>query len=91
MGLIVLVEVLILSFIYYSKNGLDTSYMGMPNRYYMISKTILKILMSLYFAVDYRLSLSIVYIFTITGLWGLYIFWHRLFSLHNFNQKYFYI
>jgi hypothetical protein len=65
--------------------------MGVQNRYYVLSKTILKILMPLYFAVDPHLSLSIVYMFIIAGFWAIYIFWHRLFSIHSYNQKHFYV
>jgi hypothetical protein len=90
-GLVVLLEVLVFSLIYFIKNPLNPSYMGVQNRYYMLSKSIVKILMPLYFAIDPSLSLSIVYMFSITGVLGIYLFWHRLFSVHSYNQKHFYV
>jgi hypothetical protein len=80
-----------MALIYYIRNPLDNSYMGVQNRYEVLSKSILKILMPLYFAVDPSLSLSIVYMYTATGLLAAYIFWHRLFSIHSYNQSHFYV
>jgi len=84
MLLIVVVEVAIFSLIYYIKNPLTTSYLGQQNRYFMISKTILKLIMPVYFAVDYKLSLSLIFMFLVTGLYGLYLFWHRFLSIHTY-------
>lgn len=90
-GLTMMVEVLLFALIYYSKSPLTPSYMGLPNRYYVLSKTIIKLLMPLYYTVDPTLSLSIVYMFSVTGILGVYIFWHRLFSIHSYNQRHFYV
>jgi hypothetical protein len=90
-GLVLLIQILIFSSIYYFRNPLNSSYMGVQNRYYVLSKSILKAMMPLYFAVDPQYSLSIVYMFNVTGLLGFYIFWHRLLSVHSYNQKHFYV
>lgn len=90
-GLVVLLEVLLLALIYYIRNPLDSSYMGVQNMHYVLSKTIVKIMMPLYFAVDPSLSLYIVYMYAATGLFAAYIFWHRLFSIHSYNQHHFYV
>ena len=89
--LIVIVEVAFFSLIYYIKNPLTTSYLGQQNRYFMISKTILKLIMPVYFAVDYSLSLSLVFMFLVAGLYGVYLFWHRFLSVHTYEQKHFYV
>jgi len=47
--------------------------------------------MPIYFALDGKLLLALVFLFTVTGLWGAYLFWHRLFSVHNFEQRHFYV
>lgn len=90
-GLIVLIEVFLFALIYYSKSPLTSSYMGLSNRYNDLSKTLIKILMPLYYTVDPTLSLSIVYMFSVTGLLGFYLFWHRLFSVHSYKQRHFYV
>jgi hypothetical protein len=89
--LIVLVEVGLFSLIYYINNPLTTSYLGQHNRYFIISKTILKLILPVYFAVDYTKSLSLAFMFVFAGLYGAYIFWHRFLSVHTYEQKHFYV
>lgn len=65
--------------------------MGDYNRYYTLSKGLIKILLPVYFAMDYQLSLSLVYVVIVTALLGAYVGWHRLFSIHSYQQDHFYI
>lgn len=85
-----IIQMLVFSLIYFIKNPFNSSYMGFPNRYYIISKSVLKMMLPIYFMVDTSLSIISVYKFIIVGLLGFYIFWHRLFSIHSYNQKHFY-
>ena len=89
--LLVLVQILIFGTFYFIKNPLTTSYMGDYSRYYTLSKALIKIILPVYFAVDYTLSLSIVYVFMVAALFGGYIVWHRLFSVHSYQQEHFYV
>jgi hypothetical protein len=89
--LLILAQILIFGVFYFIKNPLTSSYMGDYNRYYTLSKAIIKILLPIYFAVDYAQSLSIVYVFIVTALLGIYIGWHRLFSIHSYQQDHFYV
>jgi hypothetical protein len=88
--ILLVIEMLIFSLIYYIKNPFNSSFMGVPNRYYMISKSILKMMLPIYFMVDTTLSIIAVYKFLLVGLLGIYIFWHRLLSIHTYNQIHFY-
>ena len=85
-AVLMLAQVILVGTFYFIKNPLSTSYLGSYNFYYILSKTIIKIMLPVYFAVDYNYSLSIVYVFLVTALLGLYIFWHRLFSIHAYQQ-----
>ena len=87
---ILIIQMLIFSLIYFIKNPFNSSYMGVPNRYFIISKSILKMMLPVYFMVDTTLSIISVYKFILVGLLGFYIFWHRLLSIHSYNQKHFY-
>ena len=88
--LFLIIQMLVFSLIYFIKNPFNSSYMGVPNRYYMISKSFLKMILPIYFMVDTSLSIISVYKFILVGLLGFYIFWHRLLSVHSYNQKHFY-
>lgn len=89
--LLILLQVLFFGTFYFIKNPLSSSYLGDYNRYYTLSKGLIKILLPTYFAVDYKLSLSLVYVFMLTALLGAYVGWHRLFSIHSYQQDHFYI
>lgn len=52
-AILVLAQVLFLGTFYYIKNPLSTSYLGNYNRYYILSKAFIKIILPVYFAVDY--------------------------------------
>ena len=85
-AVLMLAQVLLLGTFYFIKNPLSTSYLASYNFYYILSKAIIKIMLPVYFAVDYNYSLAMVYVFLVTALLGLYIFWHRLFSIHAYQQ-----
>jgi len=53
--IIVLSQNIYFTLIYYFKNPLSTSYLGEHNRYYILTKTLIKILMPVYFAIDGKL------------------------------------
>lgn len=88
--LLILAQVVLFGTFYFIKNPLSGSYMGDYSRYYSLSKALIKILLPVYFAVDYTFSLSFVYIFMVTALVGVYMGWHRLFSVHSYQQDHFY-
>jgi hypothetical protein len=88
--ILLIIQMLIFSLIYFTKNPFNSSYMGFPNRYYIISKSLLKMMLPVYFMVDTTLSIISVYKFILVGLLGFYIFWHRLLSIHSYSQKHFY-
>jgi hypothetical protein len=84
-------QILIFGCIYFNKNPLSKSYMGEQSRFYILSKSLIKILLPVYFAVDFQQSLSILYIYLLVALWGFYMFWHRLLSTHAYYQQHFYV
>lgn len=77
-------QCLIVGLIYFIRNPLSGSYLALPTHTYILSKSLLKLLFPLYFSVDVKLSLSIVFLFVMTGLWGAYLFWHRLCAIPSF-------
>lgn len=79
------------SLFFYIKNPFPGVYMGYPNRFYYLSKTILKILFPLYFALSVSLGLEFLYIVFLPAIWGGYIFFHRIASLHSYNHQHFYV
>lgn len=79
------------SVFYIIKNPFSGSCLSYPNRYYMLTKTLFKIIFPIYFAVKATLGLEFIYIFLVPGLWGFYIFFHRLFSMHSFKHQHFYV
>jgi hypothetical protein len=89
--LFVLAQNLIFALFYYNKNPLGSHFLSLPNNYYVISKTIIKFVLPLYFVLDNTLSLSAVYMFCLSALFGAYLFFHRLFSIHTYNQRHFYV
>lgn len=89
--LIILAQSILFSLFYYIKNPLSSSYLAQQNRYFMLSKTLIKVLMPLYFSVDSSNKLILVFMYCTAGVWGLYIFWHRLLSIHTYQQLHFYV
>ena len=88
---ILLFEIVCYVSFYYIKNPLSCSYLGQQNQYYMISKSVIKLLLPVYFLVDLELAYSMVYTWALVGVWGIYIFWHRLMSIHTHKQSHFYV
>jgi len=88
--LMVIYSILGISFVFYSRNPFEGSCLGHPNRNYMITKSIFKILFPIFFALNGSLNLDFLYIFASPTLWGAYIVFHRLNSYHTFNHKHFY-
>jgi hypothetical protein len=88
--LMVIYSVLGVSFVFFSRSPFEGNCYGHPNRNYMISKSILKIVLPLFFALNGSFNLDFLYIFASPALWGVYIFFHRLNSYHTFNHKNFY-
>lgn len=56
----------------------------------MISKSLIKILYPLYFELPNFQDLDIIFLFGNAAIWGAYLFWHRLNSLHSYNPFHFY-
>jgi hypothetical protein len=83
-------QILTFSLLYYSKNPFHDSYNGVPTRNYMLTKGLFKLLFPIYFALSSTLNLDFLYIVAAPAMWGLYIFFHRLNSLHSFSHCHFY-
>ena len=83
--------VLVYALFYYSKNPFEGGCLGYPNRNYVISKGILKITFPLYFALNASLKLEFLFIVFAPALFGTFIFFHRINSLHSYKHKHFYI
>lgn len=90
-ALLFLAQVALFSTIYYIRNPLTKSCLGQRNRFFTLSKTLIKIVLPVYFALDYTRSLSLVYIFAVALVWCLYIFFHRILSTHTYEQQHFYV
>lgn len=79
------------AFFYFIKNPFSNSYLGYPNRNYVASKSLIKLLFPLFFAVNNSLQLEFLFVIMAPVLWGLYIFYHRIFSLHSYKHQHFYV
>jgi hypothetical protein len=78
-------------FLFTVRNPFSSSPLAYPNRNFLISKSIFKIIFPLYFALQPFLEIEFLYILAAPALWGAYIFFHRLSSLHSFDPRHFYI
>lgn len=79
------------SILYYSRDPFEGNCLGHPNRNYMVSKCIIKIMLPLFFAVNGSLKIDFIYIVASPAIWGVYIIFHRFNSYHSFNHKHFYL
>ena len=57
----------------------------------MYSKSVIKLICPVYFAIQASLKLQSVYVIFVPALWGAYIFFHRLFSVHSYKHEHFYL
>ena len=89
--MLMIFAILIFGLFYYSKNPFDGGCLGYPNRNYIISKGLLKIIFPVFFALNASLKLSFLFIIFAPILWGTFIFFHRINSLHSFNHRHFYV
>ena len=87
--LLVGAQVLLLGLLYFVRDPLVGGYLGEKNHFYVLSKTLLKLLFPLYFALDPALAFGPQFIFAAAGLWGAYLFWHRFNSLHSFDPRHY--
>lgn len=78
-------------FFFTIRNPFCSSPLAYPNRHHVISKSLLKILFPLYFALHPILNLGFLYVIVVPSALGLYLFFHRLNSLHSFDHKHFYV
>lgn len=85
-----ILSLLIYSLFYFTKNPFEGGCLGHPNRNYMLSKGLLKLLFPIFFALNASLNLSFLFLIFAPALWGSYIFFHRINSLHSFNHRHFY-
>ena len=85
-----ILSLVIYSLFYFTKNPLEGGCLGHPNRNYMLSKGLLKLLFPIFFALNASLNLSFLFLIFAPALWGTYIFFHRINSLHSFNHRHFY-
>ena len=88
--LIVGVEVIIFSLFYYSKSIFDGGCLGHPNRNYLLSRGLLKLLFPIALALNIHLNLNFLFLIFAPILWGGYIFFHRINGLHSFNHQHSY-
>lgn len=89
-GLFTIVEALIFSLVYYSKNPLNKSCFAMSGGYALLGKILLKMLPSLYFVVDTYTQYEMVYMFALAVVFLGYLFFFRLFARHTFEERFFY-
>ena len=85
--LVLLVEVFVCSLFFFYRNPLSGSYLGQVDSYYVLSKTLLKAVLPIYFAMTSTNHLAIVYMYCLVGLLGGYIVWHRLFAIVTYRHK----
>ena len=76
--------------LFFSRNPFDKGPFSHPNRNYIISKYIIKLLCVVYFALNSTLQLQFMFILAAPALWGFYIFYHRINSLRSSNHRHFY-
>jgi hypothetical protein len=87
----ILIQTLVFSLLYYSKNPFYDGYLGVPSRSYMLTKALFKLLFPIYFALSPILNLEFLYVIAAPAMWGFYIFLHRFNSMHSFNHCHFYV
>lgn len=79
------------AFIMLDKNLFNQGYFGRLNKNYHFSKTVMKLLFPLYFALNSTFQLDFLFVLAVPLLWATYIFYHRINSFHSFNSKHFYV
>lgn len=84
-GVVLVVEGALFSFLYYIKNPFSRGCLSTPSNIYYIGKLCLKTLPSLYFIIDYDLEYIHVYIFAYVIVFAGYLFFFRMFSHHTYN------
>ena len=76
----------------YGRNPFIGDNFSYPNKNYLYSKMVLKIIFPLYFTLRFSvLKLDFLYLICAPILWGLYIFYHRINNLKTFNHRHFYV
>lgn len=78
-------------YIYFNKNPFASDFLAKYENNAVIGKFIIKIITLIYLSVDLELAYSDVYIFGIAGSFGGYIFFFKLFSFHDYNERNFYV
>lgn len=78
-------------YIYYNKNPFSTDFLGKYENNAVLGKFLIKIIPIIYLSVDLNFNYSDVFVFGITACLGGYIFFFRLFSYHDYNERNFYI
>ena len=78
-------------YIYYNKNPFGTDFLAKYENNAVLGKFLIKIIPIVYLAIDFELNYSEVFVFGITACLGGYIFFFRLFSYHDYNERNFYI
>lgn len=88
--IIVLGHIVLFATLYSIRNPFSGSFLAEPNRYHVYSKSVIKLVGPLYFALKSYLGLQFIYQVLAPILWGAFIFFHRLFSVHTYKQSHFY-
>lgn len=90
--LLVIVVVTLLNWlIFYDKDPTSRSFLAVPSNLSRLGKMLVKILPPIYFVIDVGKNYQNVYIFIQLALVVAYIFFLRMFSVHNYNQIHFYV
>lgn len=76
--------------LFYDRDPTSRSFLGVSSSLYKLGKVLLKIIPPVYFVIDSSQNYQNVYIFVALALVVAYIFFFRMFSIHNSNQSHFY-
>ena len=87
--LLVGVQVLLLGLLYFVRDPLAGGYLCEKNHFYVLSKTLMKLLFPLYFALDSARTFEPQFLYAAAALWAVYLFWHRLNSLHSYDPRHY--
>jgi hypothetical protein len=78
-------------YVYYNKNPFGTDFLCKYDNNAVLGKFLIKILPIVYMSIDSKMLLVNVFIFGLAGCLCGYIFFFRLFSFHDYNERNFYV
>ena len=88
--LVVIIEGVFKFILFYDKNPVSTSPLGVNNNLYQLGRLVLKLVPPIYFIIDVDRTYQNIYIIVQAALVLAYLFFFRMFSIHHYNQNSFY-